>query len=70
MQLVWCILRVTVKQVAGLGQVADSSIHEMLIIHDLLDRPARTYNVEESGVPSNTRTHTIVWQNVREPKKV
>ena len=47
-----------------------SLLHDTLTTHDLLDKPAQIYNVDESGVPLNPRPPKIVSAKGRETKKV
>ena len=47
-----------------------SLLHDVLSSHDLLDKPAQLYNVDESGVPLNPRPPKVVSPKGREMKKV
>ena len=47
-----------------------SLLHDVLSTHDLLDKPAQIYYVDESGVPLNPRPPKVVSPKGREMKKV
>ena len=47
-----------------------SLLHDVLSTHNLLDKPAQIYNVDESGVPLNPHTPKVVSPKGREMKKV
>ena len=45
-------------------------LHETLTVHNLLDKPAQIYNIDESGVPFNPRPPKIISAKGRKTKKV
>ena len=47
-----------------------SLLHETMVTHDLLEKPAQIYNVDESGVPFNPRPPKIISAKGRGTKKV
>ena len=47
-----------------------SLLHQTLSTHELLDKPAQIYNVDESGVPFNPRPPKVVSPKGRKMKKV
>ena len=47
-----------------------SLLHDTLVTHDHLDKPAQLYNVDETGVPFNPCPPKIVSTNGRETKEV